>query len=217
MGNRSHYEQFRPLGSPDGTEYGPMRTVAGSSAHWELADSGGFADLLVSRGSRRNRLELLRPAGIGSLWLGYIAAGLKPFTLPGCSDLGQDCLLRIVTFPNAAQTPSMAVLPLSLAEDSANRPPWMACGASVLPPDWRPFSRLRLEHCELALHERVAIARRQVHDFARVHRKSDVCETVSAVGGNAALTSFVIVLKSDIKQSPSYAVPAHPSRGDASK
>ena len=87
----------------------------------------GCADELSAPWAGRS-VQIQRPAVIGSLWL---ATSLRVSNHSRCRvafDLGQDCLLRIVTFPNAAKTPSMAVLPLSLAEDSANRPPGWRVG-----------------------------------------------------------------------------------------
>jgi hypothetical protein len=119
----------------------------------------GCADELSAPWAGRS-VQVQRPAVIGSLWL---ATSLRVSNHSRCLviDLGQDCLLRIVTFPSGAQTPNMVVLPLSLAEDSANPPPGMARRASVLPRTGAPFSCLRLEHCGLAPHECVALLGRR--------------------------------------------------------
>ena len=83
----------------------------------------GCADELSAPWAGRS-VQIQRPADIGSLWLGYIAAGLKPFTLPGCIDLIKLVLPRIVTFQSAAQTPSMAVLPLPSRKTAPASPGW---------------------------------------------------------------------------------------------
>ena len=101
-----------PLGSPVSAEYDPMRTAASG---WSAPRRGSWRIQWAAPTNCRlrwptGRLRSKDPQT--SEAFGYIAAGLELFTPPTCIDLGQDCLPRIVTFLNAAQTSSMAVLPL---------------------------------------------------------------------------------------------------------
>ena len=79
-----------PLGSPVSAEYDPMRTAAKWSVHEGAGGSNGCAgDLPALRQAGSDP----RPAVIGSLWLGYIAAGLEP-TSEAADLLGMKAFVR---------------------------------------------------------------------------------------------------------------------------